>query len=120
MPARILVGTASWSDPGFVKHWYPKKMPAGDLLAWYAQHFEMVEVNSTFYSAPDPRMVERWCRNTPDGFIFDVKPVQDAMKQGRQYDSGCADKHHTAEQCINGRKQLGGIIRQRINRPHAT
>lgn len=72
-PATILVGTASWSDPGFVEHWYPKKMPAGDRLAWYAQHFEMVEVNSTFYSAPDARMVERWCRSTPAGFIFDVK-----------------------------------------------
>jgi uncharacterized protein YecE (DUF72 family) len=48
-------------------------MPAGDRLAWYAQHFEMVEVNSTFYSAPEERMVERWCRCTPDGFIFDVK-----------------------------------------------
>ena len=72
-PARILVGTASWSDPGFVEHWYPKKMPAGERLAWYAQHFEMVEVNSTFYSVPDARMVERWCRSTPDGFIFDVK-----------------------------------------------
>ena len=48
-------------------------MPAGDRLAWYAQHFEMVEVNSTFYSAPEERMVERWCRSTPDGFIFDVK-----------------------------------------------
>ena len=72
-PARILVGTASWSDPGFVEHWYPKKMPASDRLAWYAEHFEMVEVNSTFYSAPDARMVERWCRSTPDGFIFDVK-----------------------------------------------
>ena len=71
--AKILVGTASWSDPGFVEHWYPKKMPAGDRLAWYAQHFEMVEVNSTFYAAPDARMVERWCRSTPDGFIFDVK-----------------------------------------------
>lgn len=71
--AKILVGTASWSDPGFVEHWYPKKMPAGDRLAWYAQHFEMVEVNSTFYSAPDARMVERWCRSTPPGFIFDVK-----------------------------------------------
>jgi hypothetical protein len=35
----ILVGTASWSDPGFVEHWYPKKMPAGERLAWYAQHF---------------------------------------------------------------------------------
>ena len=70
---RILVGTASWSDPGFVEHWYPKKMPAGERLAWYAQHFEMVEVNSTFYAVPDARMVERWCRSTPDGFIFDVK-----------------------------------------------
>ena len=66
-PAKILVGTASWSDPGFVEHWYPKKMPAGERLAWYAQHFEMVEVNSTFYSAPEPRMVERWCRSTPGG-----------------------------------------------------
>ena len=72
-PPRILVGTASWSDPGFVEHWYPKKMPAGERLAWYAQHFEMVEVNSTFYSVPDARMVERWCRSTPAGFIFDVK-----------------------------------------------
>jgi uncharacterized protein YecE (DUF72 family) len=70
---KILVGTASWSDPGFVEHWYPKKMPARDRLPWYAQHFEMVEVNSTFYSVPDARMVERWCRSTPDGFIFDVK-----------------------------------------------
>jgi uncharacterized protein YecE (DUF72 family) len=71
--ARILVGTASWSDPGFVEHWYPKKMPAGERLAWYAQQFEMVEVNSTFYAAPDARMVERWCRATPEGFTFDVK-----------------------------------------------
>jgi len=70
---QILVGTASWSDPGFVEHWYPKKMPAGARLAWYAQHFEMVEVNSTFYAAPDARLVERWCRSTPDQFTFDVK-----------------------------------------------
>ena len=72
-PSNILVGTASWSDPGFVEHWYPKKMPAGERLAWYAQQFEMVEVNSTFYAVPDARMVERWCLSTPDGFTFDVK-----------------------------------------------
>jgi uncharacterized protein YecE (DUF72 family) len=70
---KILVGTASWSDPGFVQRWYPKKMPAAERLGWYAQHFEMVEVNSTFYSVPDPRMVERWCAATPNDFIFDVK-----------------------------------------------
>jgi len=70
---KILVGTASWSDPGFVERWYPKKMPAGERLQWYAQHFEMVEVNSTFYSVPEPRMVERWCAATPNDLTFDVK-----------------------------------------------
>ena len=73
MASRILVGTASWSDPGFVEHWYPKKMPAAERLGWYANQFEMVEVNSTFYSVPEPRLAERWCRSTPDQFIFDVK-----------------------------------------------
>src|SRR5215469_13379498 len=73
MSGKILVGTASWSDPGFVERWYPKKLPPGDRLAWYAQHFELVEVNSTFYSAPEPRIVERWCAATPDDFTFDVK-----------------------------------------------
>jgi uncharacterized protein YecE (DUF72 family) len=70
---RILVGTASWSDPGFVERWYPKKMPAGERLGWYGQHFELVEVNSTFYSVPEPRLAERWCAATPDDFTFDVK-----------------------------------------------
>jgi uncharacterized protein YecE (DUF72 family) len=69
----ILVGTASWTDPGFVERWYPKKMPAHERLGWYAQHFKMVEVNSTFYSVPDLRTVERWCAATPNGFTFDVK-----------------------------------------------
>jgi uncharacterized protein YecE (DUF72 family) len=70
---KILVGTASWSDPGFVERWYPKKMPARERLQWYAEHFDLVEVNSTFYSVPEPRMVERWCATTPDDFTFDVK-----------------------------------------------
>ena len=73
MAGKILVGTASWSDPGFVQKWYPKKMPASERLRWYAQHFEMVEVNSTFYSVPDLRTVERWSAVTPDDFVFDVK-----------------------------------------------
>jgi len=50
---KILIGTASWSDPGFVEFWYPKKMRPADRLSWYAQHFTMVEVNSTFYSVPE-------------------------------------------------------------------
>jgi uncharacterized protein YecE (DUF72 family) len=70
---KILVGTASWTDPGFIERWYPKKMAAHERLPWYAQHFEMVELNSSFYSVPDRRMVERWCASTPDKFTFNVK-----------------------------------------------
>jgi uncharacterized protein YecE (DUF72 family) len=73
MAGRVLIGTASWSDPGFVKRWYPKEMAPGDRLGWYAQHFDLVEVNSTFYSVPEVRTVERWCAATPDRFTFDVK-----------------------------------------------
>jgi uncharacterized protein YecE (DUF72 family) len=73
MAARILVGTASWSDPGFVDCWYPKKMRPADRLGWYAQHFIIVEVNSTFYSVPDPMLVQRWCDVTPPNFVFNVK-----------------------------------------------
>jgi uncharacterized protein YecE (DUF72 family) len=70
---KILVGTASWSDPGFVERWYPNKLPAADRLAWYARHFDLVEINSTFYSVPEPRMVQRWCAATAEDFTFDVK-----------------------------------------------
>ena len=70
---QILVGTASWSDPGFVEFWYPKKLRAADRLGWYSQHFELVELNSSFYSVPDRALVRRWCESTPADFIFDIK-----------------------------------------------
>ncbi len=48
-------------------------MHPGDRLSWYAQYFDLVEINSTFYSVPDVRLVERWAAATPDGFVFDAK-----------------------------------------------
>jgi uncharacterized protein YecE (DUF72 family) len=70
---RIYVGTSSWADPGFVADWYPKKMAARDRLEWYAERFEAVELNSSFYAVPEARTVERWAQITPDGFLFTVK-----------------------------------------------
>jgi uncharacterized protein YecE (DUF72 family) len=69
----ILVGTSSWADPGFVEHWYPPGLPQGDRLPFYAERFEVVEVNSSFYAIPQRTTVERWAEITPDGFRFDVK-----------------------------------------------
>ena len=73
MAGRIVVGTSSWADPGFVEEWYPPDLPARDRLAWYAERFDAVEVNSTFYAVPAARTVARWAEQTPPGFTFDVK-----------------------------------------------
>jgi uncharacterized protein YecE (DUF72 family) len=70
---RIVVGTSSWADPGFVEEWYPPGMPARDRLPWYAERFEGVEVNSTFYAVPGAAQTRRWAEMTPPGFSFDVK-----------------------------------------------
>ncbi len=70
----IRVGTASWSEPEFARAgWYPKGLPAGQRLPYYAQQFDYVELNSSFYAIPAPSMCQRWVKETPPGFLFDVK-----------------------------------------------
>jgi uncharacterized protein YecE (DUF72 family) len=73
MEENIRVGTSSWADPGFVEEWYPPDLPARDRLPYYAERFDAVEVNSTFYGVPAARTVKRWAEVTPAGFSFDVK-----------------------------------------------
>lgn len=73
MSGRIVVGTSSWADPGFVARWYPPGMPAGQRLPWYAERFEAVELNASFYAVPERDTVRRWLEVTPPGFTFDVK-----------------------------------------------
>ena len=71
--ATIRVGTCSWADEALTKYWYPKGVPAGARLAWYAEHFDTVEVDSTYYRLPAEEMVQRWAERTPDGFVMHVK-----------------------------------------------
>ena len=71
MAGRILIGTSSWADPGFVEEWYPPGMQARERLPWYAERFEAVEVNSSFYAIPEQGTVARWAEVTPAGFVFD-------------------------------------------------
>jgi uncharacterized protein YecE (DUF72 family) len=70
---QVRVGTASWTDPGFIADWYPRGLPAAERLRWYAEHLDLVEVNSTFYAVPRQSMVASWSKQTPKGFLFDVK-----------------------------------------------
>ncbi|MFP4199850.1 MAG: DUF72 domain-containing protein [Bacillota bacterium] len=70
----IRVGTCSWADKSMVEAWYPAdvRSPEG-LLRYYSQHFDTVEVDSTFYALPPRRYAQNWAERTPDRFTFHVK-----------------------------------------------
>ncbi len=106
MAGKILVGTSSWADPGFVKEWYPPGMPSRDRLAWYAERFEAVEVNSSFYAVPERATVRRWSKVTPDGFIFDVKVHQLLSRHSAKLESLPPDLRDGVETTGGGRVVL--------------
>jgi uncharacterized protein YecE (DUF72 family) len=69
----VRIGTCSWADEALSKYFYPPKLPAKERLAWYAQHFDTVEVDSTYYRLPADSMVQGWAERTPAGFTMHVK-----------------------------------------------
>jgi uncharacterized protein YecE (DUF72 family) len=73
MAATIRIGTCSWADEALSKWFYPPKLPAKERLAWYAEHFDTVEVDSTFYRLPSESAVAGWAQRTPPGFTMHVK-----------------------------------------------
>ena len=74
MAPRIRVGTCSWADESLVKLWYPAGIRSSeDRLRHYAEHFDTVEIDSTYYRLPDIENVQKWNERTPPGFVFHVK-----------------------------------------------
>jgi uncharacterized protein YecE (DUF72 family) len=71
--APIRVGTCSWADESLSKYWYPPGVKPGERLAYYAERFDTVEVDSTYYRLPAEEMVARWAERTPEGFVMHVK-----------------------------------------------
>jgi uncharacterized protein YecE (DUF72 family) len=106
MAGKILVGTSSWADPGFVKEWYPPKLAARERLPWYAQRFAYVELNSSFYAVPDRNTVHKWVKETPDGFVFDVKAHRLLSRHSAQIESLPPELRDDARTTGRGRVQL--------------
>ena len=74
MPATVRLGTCSWADEGLLKAWYPRGVSgAAARLRYYAERFDVVEVDSPYYALPDPDVTRRWAERTPDDFTFHVK-----------------------------------------------
>jgi uncharacterized protein YecE (DUF72 family) len=71
----ILIGTASWTDKSLLQSgWYPKGADsAEERLKFYATHFPLVEVDSTYYFPPSEKNSELWVERTPKDFTFNIK-----------------------------------------------
>lgn len=72
----ILLGTSSFTATGWQRSFYPKGLRPGDYLSYYAQHFDTVEIDSTFYATPNVSVVRSWNAKTPEGFLFAAKVPQ--------------------------------------------
>jgi uncharacterized protein YecE (DUF72 family) len=74
MAASIRIGTCSWADESLTRYWYPPGVNGAEQrLRFYADRFDTVEANSTYYHLPAQEMVERWAERTPEGFVMHVK-----------------------------------------------
>ena len=72
----ILLGTSAFTAAGWEGTFYPPGTKPADYLRHYAQHFNSVEVDSTFYRIPSLSTVKGWYEKTPKGFIFAAKIPQ--------------------------------------------
>ena len=73
LTGRLYVGTSGYQ----YEHWrgvfYPAGLPKSHWFAFYAQHFDTVEINNTFYRLPAPKVFDGWRAAAPTGFIYALK-----------------------------------------------
>ncbi|WP_158666576.1 DUF72 domain-containing protein [Salinibacter altiplanensis] len=70
------IGTSGWQHDTFTGRFYPDDLSPGSQLSFYAETFDTVEVNNTFYQRPEADTLRAWRRQTPDDFTFTVKANQ--------------------------------------------
>lgn len=73
MAKKIHIGTSGWYYDHWNKIFYPDELSASKRLSFFADHFNTVEINNTFYRIPTKKAIEDWAKKVPEGFLFSVK-----------------------------------------------
>ena len=76
------VGTIGFGYDDWRGAFYPSGVKSSEQLAFYARHYDCVEVDSTFHAVPPPERFERWAEATPDGFRFALKAPKAITHEG--------------------------------------
>jgi uncharacterized protein YecE (DUF72 family) len=92
----LYVGTSGYSYKEWKGTFYPKNLPAKDMLRFYGERFRTVEINSTFHGLPKASVLEGWAEAVPADFQFVLKaPKQITHRQGLK-DAGDLVSHFLA------------------------
>ena len=86
---KLLVGTSGYSYKEWKGSFYPEDLPAAGMLPFYAQRFQTVEINNTFYKMPAATTLVRWSAEVPEGFTFVLKAPRRITHDNRLKD--CED-----------------------------
>jgi uncharacterized protein YecE (DUF72 family) len=69
----IRIGTSGWHYDHWKQLFYPPDLPKSRWFEHYAQHFDTVEINNTFYHLPKEPSIQRWHKLAPESFLYAVK-----------------------------------------------
>ena len=82
------VGTSGYSYKEWKGPFYPKDLPAAQMLEYYAQRFGAVEINNTFYRMPKASVLQEWAAQVPEDFRFTLKAPQSITHFKRLKEAG--------------------------------
>jgi len=91
---------------------YPRGTKSNEMLALYAQVFETVEVDSTFYAIPASSAVENWHKKTPDEFTFSLKMPQEITHEYGLREPSFPIMHEFCERVLLLKEKLGVVLVQ--------
>jgi len=99
MAGMVYIGTSGWHYKHWLGNFYPEKLPAKEMLSFYTEHFDTVEINNTFYHLPAHSAFHAWRDNTPTNFVFALKGSRfiTHMKKLKDPESSTAKFFHGAE-----------------------
>jgi uncharacterized protein YecE (DUF72 family) len=83
MNARVRIGTSGWEYRHWIGRFYPRDLPRERRLEFYAERFDTVELNNSFYRLPEADAFGAWARRVPSGFVFAVKASRYLTHQRR-------------------------------------
>ncbi len=87
MTATIRIGTCSFADDALVKAWYPRGISTGEKrLRYYAEHFDTVEIDSSFYRLPSEETTAAWAERVGEDFVFHVKAFAPMTRHGVRHE----------------------------------